>query len=257
MMNIIMMGDKLEGSRKYSSWKPRLQRDEDIKEEAFLFISSLSGMVPTCMVPTNDDTWLIDSGASRHMTGFRDHLTNLVEKETNIHVVLGDDAKYNVKGVGTSTFQLVSDMHLQLSEVLYVLGMKRNLVSISTLEDKVYKVTFYEGKVLAWHKDLHINYAKVIDVRESSLYKLTIKQVQTLLHDTISLSELWCRRLAHIHYRALPSLGKMVTGLPKIQIQHKGVCRGCTLGKNVKGSFSSSDNISKEILDLIHSEVCG
>jgi hypothetical protein len=69
------------------------------------------------MVPTNDDTWLIDSGASRHMIGFRNHLTNLVEKETNLHVVLGDDARYNVKGVGTSTFQLDSDMQLQLSEV--------------------------------------------------------------------------------------------------------------------------------------------
>jgi hypothetical protein len=75
MMNITMMEDKLDGSRKYSSWKPRLQRDEDIKEESFLFISTLS-----CMVPTNDDTCLIDSGASRHMTNFRDHLNNLFEK---------------------------------------------------------------------------------------------------------------------------------------------------------------------------------
>jgi hypothetical protein len=64
------------------------------------------------MVPTNDDTWLIDSGASRNMTGFRDHLTNHVEKETNIHIVLGDDARYNGKGVGISTFQLDYDMHL-------------------------------------------------------------------------------------------------------------------------------------------------
>jgi hypothetical protein len=66
------------------------------------------------MVPTNDNTWLIDNGSSRHMTSFRDHLTNFVEKETHLHVVLGDDAKYNVKGVGTSTFQLDSDMQLQL-----------------------------------------------------------------------------------------------------------------------------------------------
>jgi hypothetical protein len=94
------------------------------------------------MVPTNDDTWLFDSGASRNMSGFRDHLTNLVEKETNIHVVLGNDAIYNVKGAGTYTFQLDSDMHLQLSEVLYVPGMKRNLVSIYALEEKGYKVTF-------------------------------------------------------------------------------------------------------------------
>jgi transposase InsO family protein len=49
----------------------------------------------------------------------------------------------------------------------------------------------------------------------------------------------------------------MVTGLPEIQIQHKGVCKDCALGKNIKGSFSSSDNRSKEILDLIHSDVCG
>jgi hypothetical protein len=99
MMNKTMMEDKLDGSIKFSSWKPRIQRDEDIN------ISTLSGMVPT-----NDNTWLIDSGASMHMTCFKDHLTNFVEKETNLHVVLGDDARYNVKGVGTSTFQLDCDM---------------------------------------------------------------------------------------------------------------------------------------------------
>jgi hypothetical protein len=130
MMNRIMMEDKLDRSTKPSSWKPRLQGDEDIN------ILALSGMVPT-----NDNTWLIDSGASKHMTDFTDHVTNFVEKEKHLHV-LGDDARYNVKGVGTSTFQLDSDMQLQLREVLYVPGMKRNLVSISALEDKGYKVTF-------------------------------------------------------------------------------------------------------------------
>jgi hypothetical protein len=191
------------------------------------------------------------------MISFRDHLTKLVEKKTNLHVVLGDDAKYNVKGVGASTFQLDYDMQIQLSEVLYVPGMKRNLVSIYALEDKGYKVTFSEGRVLARHKDSHINSVKVIGVRKSSLYRLTIRPVQALLHDIINLSELWHGRLAHIHYRALPALGKMVTGLPEIQIQDKGVCKGCTIGKNVKGSFLSSDNTSKEILNLIHSNVCG
>jgi hypothetical protein len=97
----------------------------------------------------------------------------------------------------------------------------------------------------------------VIGVRENSLYRLTVRLVLALLHNTISLSELWHRRLAHLHYRALPALGKMVTGLPEIHIEHDGVCRDCALGKNVEGSFSSSDNISKGILDLIHTNVCG
>jgi hypothetical protein len=245
-MSKIMMGGKFDGSSKLSSRKTIPQGDEDIN------ISTLSSMVPT-----NDNTWLIDSSASRHMNGLRDHLTHFVEKETHLHVVLGDDARYNVRGVGTSTFQLDSDMQLQLIEVLYVPRMKRNLVSISALEDKGYKVTFSEGRVLAWHKDSHINSGKEIGVRENNLYRLTIKPVEALLHDTINLSELWHRRLDHIHYRALPALGKMVTCLLEIQIQHKGVCKGCALGKNVKGSFSSSDNRSKEILDLIHLDVCG
>jgi hypothetical protein len=72
------------------------------------------------MVPTNDNTWLIDNGAYSDMTSSRDHLTNFVEKETHIHVFLVDDARYNMKGVGTSNFQLDLDMQLQLKEVLYV-----------------------------------------------------------------------------------------------------------------------------------------
>jgi hypothetical protein len=58
------------------------------------------------------------------------------------------------------------------------------------------------------------------------------------------------------NYRALPALGKMVTGLPEIHVQHDGVCRGCALGKNVKGFFLSSDSTSKGILDLVHTDVC-
>jgi hypothetical protein len=133
MMNRTTVEDRLDGSSNFSSWKSRLQRDEDIKEEAFLFISKKKP-------------------------------SDLVKKETSLHVVLGDNARYNVKGVGTSTFQLDFNIPLQLNEVLYVPGMKRNLVSISALEDKGYKVTFSEGKVLAWHKDSHMNSTQVIGV---------------------------------------------------------------------------------------------
>jgi hypothetical protein len=98
------------------------------------------------------------------MSGIRNHLKHFVEKETHLHVVLGDDARYNVRGVGTSTFQLDSDRHLKLEEVLYVPGMKRNLVSISALENKGYKITFSKERVLAWHKDSHISSSKVICV---------------------------------------------------------------------------------------------
>ena len=89
------------------------------------------------------------------------------------------------------------------------------------------------------------------------MYILTVQPVQGLIHDSISLSELWHRRHVRLHYRALPTLGKMVTGLPKIHVEHDGICRGCALGKNAKRSFSSNDSRSKGILDLVHIDLCG
>jgi hypothetical protein len=68
-------------------------RDEGIKYEAFFFISALSGTVPT-----DSNIWLIDSGPSIHMTGYREHLTDLVEKESCLHVVLGDNVQIYCEG---------------------------------------------------------------------------------------------------------------------------------------------------------------
>jgi hypothetical protein len=65
---------------------------------------------------------------------------------------------------------------------------------------------------------------------------------QALVHNNVSSSELWHRRLANLNYRALPILNKMVTVLSDIQVEHDGVCKGCALGNNAKGSFSSSNN---------------
>ena len=95
-------------------------------------------------IHTTSDTWLIDSGASRHMLGYKENLSEVVEKDSHLRVVLGDDANYTVKGSGATSLQLESNDTLHLSDVLYVPGMKRNLVSISALEDKGYKENLLE-----------------------------------------------------------------------------------------------------------------
>ena len=141
--------------------------------------------------------------------------------------------------------------------MLYVHGMKRNLVSISASKDKGYRVTFADGNVLAWHKNSSMNTTKVIGVREESLYRLSTVLAQALVHDSTNINELWHRRLAHLNYQALPALRNMVTGLPMLHVDHDGKCRGCALGKNTKGSFSKSESKSKGILDLVHSDLCG
>jgi hypothetical protein len=123
-------------------------------------------------------------------------------------------------------------------------------------EDRSYRVAFVDGQVLVWPKSSSIDSARVIGIQEGGLYRLSRHPAQALVHDSISSCELWHQRFAHLHYRALPALRRMVTGIPEPQAEHEGVCRGCTLGKNTKGPYSSSDSRSKGILDLMHSDVC-
>ena len=62
--------------------------------------------------------------------------------------------------------------------------------------------------------------AVVIGEQEGGLYKLKGKLEQALVHETMEPSELCHRRLAHIHYKDLPIVRKMVTGLPEIETKH-------------------------------------
>ena len=95
-------------------------------------------------LPRND-TWLVDSGASKHMIGYKDSLSCLVQKESPHKVMLGDDYQYPIKGMGESFYNLDSRNSMKMKDVLYVSGLKKNLVSISTLDKKGFRVSFVDG----------------------------------------------------------------------------------------------------------------
>ena len=93
---------------------------------------------------------MIDSGASRHIARYKEALSSLIEKEKNLEIILGDDATYPMKGVGNFTLQLNKGNIIHLQEVLYVPNLKKNMVSISKMEDKGFKVAFINGKICVW-----------------------------------------------------------------------------------------------------------
>ena len=78
-----------------------------------------------------------------------------------------------------------------------------------------------------------------------------------MVHHTIIPCELCYRRLRHLQFRALPGLQRMVKGMPSFDSVHDSICWGCALGKNLKNKFPRSHTRSKEILYLVHSDVCG
>jgi hypothetical protein len=165
------------------------------------------------------ETWLVDSGDSRHMTGLQKSVTSLIEQNSQLQLELGDNSKYVVKGVGTTLFQLNSGNPLKMSEVLYIPRLKKNLLSISSLEDRGYAVDFVDGKVLSWINGLSLDSEEVIGTHDENLCKMTGHPTQALVHDSENICEFWHRKSGHLHYQALPVLRKMVTGLPDFEIK--------------------------------------
>jgi hypothetical protein len=127
--------------------------------EDYVLISALSGSITP-----REDTWIIDSGASKHMTSQRDILSCLLDKKISQKVTLGDDYQYPIKGVGESNYKLNSGTSMKMKDVLYVPGLTKNLLSISALEKKGFRVAFIDGEVLMWVKlvELLLNPAEAL-----------------------------------------------------------------------------------------------
>ena len=135
---------------------------------------------------------------------------------------------------------------MKMKDVLIVPGLKKNLLSISALDAKCMRVAFVDGQVLMWPKGKTIDDAVVIGEQEGGLYKLKGQPKQALVHESVETSELWHRRLAHVHYRALPLASKFVEGLPKIQAKHEGVCKGCERERTQRRHFQVVREREKE-----------
>ena len=76
------------------------------------------------------------------MTGDKSLFSVLEEKDLKMRIEMGDDGRYSVLGVGTISFQRKHGAPLTLKDVMYVPGLKKNLVLVMMLEDKGYDVVF-------------------------------------------------------------------------------------------------------------------
>ena len=85
---------------------------------------------------------------------------------------LGDDYQYPIKGSGESSYKLDYGKSMKMKDVLFVPGLKKNILSISSLDAEDMRVTFVYGKVLMSTKGKTIDDVVVIGEQEGGLYKL-------------------------------------------------------------------------------------
>jgi hypothetical protein len=92
--------------------------------------------------------WFLDSGCSRHIMGDISLFFDFVAKKKGF-VTYGD----NIKGAILEKGSVVNPFSTTISDVLLVEGLKHNLIRISQLCDKGYKVSFSKDCCMIEHND--------------------------------------------------------------------------------------------------------
>ncbi|KAJ1443272.1 Retrovirus-related Pol polyprotein from transposon TNT 1-94 [Sesbania bispinosa] len=83
----------------------------------------------------NNETWYIDSGCSNHMTGHRGWLVNFdaMKKST---VRFAGNRVIQAEGAGNVAVRRLDGRQAMITDVLFVPGMKSNLISMGQLLEK-------------------------------------------------------------------------------------------------------------------------
>ena len=95
-----------------------------------------------------------------------------------MHIEMGDDGRYNATRIGIDTFDRDKSSPLRLKYVMFVPGIKKNLIFVVVLEDRGYDVIFNKGKAFLRH--IAIEQVKQIRVRVKNLYKLDVEDCDGL-----------------------------------------------------------------------------
>jgi hypothetical protein len=87
------------------------------------------------------EAWLVDSGASFHMTPHREWFYEY-ERYDGGNVFLGDDSTTRIIGRGKVKLRLIDGRIRTLPSVLHIPGLARNLISVRKMDDAGVKTIF-------------------------------------------------------------------------------------------------------------------
>ena len=86
----------------------------------------------------------------------RDWFDEYHENTDGIHIYLGDNRSHKVKGYGVICVKLPNGQIKQIHNVMYVPGIKKNLIYVSTITDQNMILEFMQSQCLV--KDIQNHY---------------------------------------------------------------------------------------------------
>ena len=172
-----------------------------------------------------------------------------LQREREDTFTFEDNAKGRIIGQGN----IGNDTSSLIESVLFVDGLKHNLLIISQLCDKGFKVIFKASHCII--KDIQNDETIFMGNRYDNVYAINISKYDdhdrcfSSMHDQ---SWLWHKRLGHANMDLISQLNKdeLVKGLPKINFQKDKVCETCQMGKQIKNSIKNK--ISFQHLSLLN-----
>jgi hypothetical protein len=132
-----------------------------------------------------------------------------IMKTLMAHIYLGYNRSHKIQGYGLISVNLPNGQLRQIHDMMYVLGIKKNLIYVSTITDNNLKVKF--GKLRCVVNDVQDHY-KIISTGTivGGLYKLdvTMNHHVALTSTTMSTEELWHHTYGQLNYNDLMLLQK-------------------------------------------------
>ena len=92
------------------------------------------------------NAWVMDSGASKHMTGERS-LLKQIKNSLPLTVILADGSGLTTSTIGTAHLK-IGDRPIYLEEVYLVPGLQSNLLSVAKISEKGFEVIFKEKEAI-------------------------------------------------------------------------------------------------------------
>ncbi|CAL8151068.1 unnamed protein product [Prunus armeniaca] len=212
----------------------------------------------TTEIKTNGE-WYVDSGCSNHMTG---NLELLVDVRTNVagKVQMPTGTLVSVAGIGSLRIDTAKGRKY-IRDVMYLPGLKENLLSVGQMDEHGYCLVFGEGMCRVFDSPSMDYLIIKVQMKSNRCYPVSfLAEKQLLMKTSFTQSTwIWHKRLGHLHFGGLKHLRdkEMVHGLPTLEEQ-SGVCEGCQFGKQHRNVFQKEQaQRASKALELVHVDLCG
>ena len=184
----------------------------------------------TCNVTQEKEVeWLVDSGATAHMTPFKEDFSNLTIESCGA-VQIGDNSLLAKEGYGEVKLKTVDAKGkaytVRLAHVFYVPDLCFRLFSVEATNQWGHKLVF--GSKRSY---MECTGGTVVNLEDRGKGKVLTGRLLIEGAMVTQTGSLWHRRMGHIGKDGLKKLHKAVDGLEGRQEDNTKVCEPCAMGK--------------------------